>query len=296
MPHFLAATDFSEPAQIAVDRAVSLALLNPQATLTLMHVHASAGLEVVRQMLGANAAETERSLESDAKSQLSLLAAECQRLLGREVGTRFSQGTPHVEIANAAVLLGVDLLVMGERGRTPARSPFLGSTIDHVFRNANCSVLAVKERVSGPYERILVGVGSWRDSRAAAEAASILNPGAEIVLLHAFETPFVEKFRRAGATDNWINEYRFQSRHVAEDELDQLAAHLGEGVRTRRVVVEGSPAPALVDYGNSVGADLIVVGKHRKSVLGDLLFGNIAQRVATESRIDVLVAASPPGR
>src|SRR5690606_29797409 len=154
-----------------------------------------------------------------------------------------------------AARLAVDLLVMGEHGRTPARSPFLGSTIDHIFRKASCSVLAAKGSVSGPYDKILVGIGSWRDSRAAAAAASMLNPGAEIILLHAFEAPFVDKFRRAGATDNWINEYRFQSRHVAQDELDQLAAHLGEGVRTRRVVVEGSPAPALVDYGKSIGAD-----------------------------------------
>lgn len=294
MLHLLAATDFSEPAQIAVDRAVALAALDPEASLTLMHVHEMAGLEVVRRMLGSDAEEMERALATDAEGQLNSLAAECERRLDRKVSAQFSQGLPDTEIIDAATRLSVDLVVMGERGRTPARSPFLGGTIDRVFRKASCSVLVVKGHVSGPYERILVGIGSWLDSRAAAQIAAMLNPGAEIILLHAFEAPYVEKFRHAGATDNWINEYRFETRHIAEAELEQLATHLGEEVRTRLVVVEGSPAPALVDYGNSVGADLIVVGKHRKSVVGDLLFGNVAQRVAAESRIDVLVASSRP--
>jgi nucleotide-binding universal stress UspA family protein len=277
-----------------VDRAVALAALDPEVSLTLMHVHEVTGLGVIRQMLGADAEEMERTLASDAEGQLTSLVAECERLLERKVHARFSQGIPDTEILDAATRLAVDLVVMGERGRTPARSPFLGGTIDRVFRKANCSVLAAKAHVSGPYERILVGVGSWRDSRAVAQIAAMLNPGAEVILLHAFEAPFVEKFRHAGATDNWINQYRFESRHVAESELEKLATHLGEEVRTRRVAVEGSPAPALVDFGSSVGADLIVVGKHRKSVFGDLLFGNIARRVAAESRIDVLVASSQP--
>src|SRR5690606_38739726 len=107
-------------------------------------------------MLGTDAEEMERTLAIDAESQLNSLAAECERRLGRKVRAQFAQGTPDTEIADAAARLSVDLVIMGERGLTPARSPFLGGTTDRVFRRANCSVLAAKGGVSGPYERILV--------------------------------------------------------------------------------------------------------------------------------------------
>ena len=68
-----------------------------------------------------------------------------------------------------------------------------------------------------------------------------------------------------------------------------------EGIQARRIVVRGSPAATILEYGRSLAADLIVVGKRKRSVLGDLLFGDVARRVTIESTVDVLVAASLPG-
>ena len=66
------------------------------------------------------------------------------------------------------------------------------------------------------------------------------------------------------------------------------------GIQARRLVVRGSPAASILEYGHSLAADLIVVGKRKRSVLGGLLFGDVARQVTVESTADVLVAASLP--
>lgn len=290
----LAATDFSDSAGLAVDRAVSLASLHPEASLTLIHVQAAEGFEVVRQMFAAEIEKIEQALAADAAGRLNSLAARCEEILERKVETLLSRGRAESEIVEAAAKRPIDLIVMGERGR--ASSPFFGGTIERVLQRTDRSVLAVKQPVVGPYRRLLVGVSSGGGSPTAAELAFLLNPGSDIILLHAFEAPFEDKFRRAGAPESWVTGYRVQSERAAEQELADWGNRLeAEGIQARRIVVRGSPAATILEYGRSLAADLIVVGKRKRSVLGDLLFGDVARRVTVESTVDVLVAASLPG-
>ena len=288
----LAATDFSESAGLALDRAVSLASLHPEASLTLMHVQAAEGFEVVRQMFSAEVEKIEQALAADAAGRLQSLAVTCEEVLERKVDTLLSRGRAESEIV-AAAEGSVDLIVMGERGK--ASSPFLGGTIERVLQRTNCSVLAVKRPVAGPYRRLLVGVSSGGGPPTAAELAFLLNPGSDIILLHAFEAPFEDRFRRAGAAESWVTDYQVQSERAAEQEMERWGSRLeAAGIQARRLVVRGSPAASILEYGHSLAADLIVVGKRKRSVLGGLLFGDVARQVTVESTADVLVAASLP--
>ena len=289
----LAATDFSESAGLALDRAVSLASLHPDASLTLMHVQAAEGFEVVRQMFSAEVEKIEQALAADAAGRLQSLAVTCEEILERKVDTLLSRGRAESEIV-AAAEGSVDLIVMGEGGK--ASSPFLGGTIERVLQRTNCSVLAVKQPVAGPYRRLLVGVSSGGGPPTAAELAFLLNPGSDIILLHAFEAPFEDRFRRAGAAESWVTDYQVQSERAAEQEMERWGSRLeAAGIQARRLVVRGSPAASILEYGRSLAADLIVVGKRKRSVLGGLLFGDVARQVTVESTADVLVAASLPG-
>jgi nucleotide-binding universal stress UspA family protein len=295
MFHLLAATDFSTPAARALDRASALAALHHDASLTVMHVQPIEGLEVVRQMFAAEVEEAERGLLAAAESELAALSAKHGAALGRGVSTELSQGNPSAEIVGAASRLCADLIVMGDRGTSGGLGPFLGGTIERVLQATNRSVLAVKQPAAGPYRKVLVGVSSASECSVAAELAFALNPGAEIILFHAFEPLAVEKFRRAGADNAWLDEYRTQHRTVTQQDLERLAARLDEaGIRTRRIVAPGPPVPTIVEHSVSLAADLIVVGRNRRSILGDLLFGNVARHVTMEATVDVLVASSLP--
>jgi nucleotide-binding universal stress UspA family protein len=59
-------------------------------------------------------------------------------------------------------------------------------------------------------------------------------------------------------------------------------------------VAHGPPGATIIEYARSVGADLIVVGKRKRSMLGDLFSGDIVRQLIAESQADVLVAACLP--
>jgi nucleotide-binding universal stress UspA family protein len=53
-------------------------------------------------------------------------------------------GNPAMEIVEFAMNLGVDLIVAGTRGRSPARELYLGSVSSALTHRAPCSVLVVR--------------------------------------------------------------------------------------------------------------------------------------------------------
>jgi len=53
-------------------------------------------------------------------------------------------GNPAMEIVEFAMNLGVDLIVAGTRGRSPARELYLGSVSSALTHRAPCSVLIVR--------------------------------------------------------------------------------------------------------------------------------------------------------
>lgn len=63
--------------------------------------------------------------------------------------------------------------------------------------------------------------------------------------------------------------------------------------RTRRVTAHirvGVPARAILQTAADIGADLIVVGTHRRKGIEKLVLGSVAERVLHEARCPVLVA------
>ncbi|PLX78264.1 MAG: hypothetical protein C0616_15155 [Desulfuromonas sp.] len=74
---------------------------------------------------------------------------------------------------------------------------------------------------------------------------------------------------------------------TVEGEYDRLI----EGVK----VVEGQPAEQILLGAEKAGADLIIVGSHRHSAIGDALLGHTASKVTHRSKIPVLLAPIPDG-
>ncbi|MFC6718414.1 universal stress protein [Natrialbaceae archaeon GCM10025810] len=55
----------------------------------------------------------------------------------------------------------------------------------------------------------------------------------------------------------------------------------------------GVPQETIINYGEEIDADVIVVGSSEKSGLDSLLSGSVAQEVVSESRIPVLTVRGP---
>lgn len=88
--------------------------------------------------------------------------------------------------------------------------------------------------------------------------------------------------------------------HVAERDEQATTALLiaeterfGPGVRVTTAIRFGDPAPAIVEYAQSQGIDLIVVGTHGRTGVSRVLLGSVAERVVRSSPCPVLTV---PGR
>jgi len=89
---------------------------------------------------------TEASDDRVAKASGLILAKTLDVLA--EVESRVNDvvlvGNPAKEIVEFAMNLGVDLIVAGTRGRTPAKEIYLGSVSNALTHRAPCSVLIVR--------------------------------------------------------------------------------------------------------------------------------------------------------
>jgi len=63
----------------------------------------------------------------------------------------------------------------------------------------------------------------------------------------------------------------------------------GEDLVDDIFVIEGQPYTVIVEQARRIGADVIVMGSHRHSVVGEAMLGTTAQKVLHISEIPVLV-------
>jgi nucleotide-binding universal stress UspA family protein len=143
--HLLIASDGSELAVRAAQRG--LELLGRPERLTL--------LSVVSHMPTMDTSGAEGVMYSPETDQALLnveldhandeLAQTAHALHDIAVDKRVEIGDAATTICDVAAELGVDVIVVGSHGRKGISRLFLGSTSEHVVRNAPCPVLVVRE-------------------------------------------------------------------------------------------------------------------------------------------------------
>ncbi|WP_134739341.1 universal stress protein [Nocardioides sp. 503] len=180
------------------------------------------------------------------------------------------------------------LLVVGSRGHGPLRTVLLGSVSVGLAREAACPVVVVRPHHAGVVRRgVLVGDDGTADSRPVLEHAyrHAATHGLPLTVLHSVWDPLAGTDAVRGA--------EIDSGADSEDARVRLAesvAGFGEmhpDVHVRLVVARGMPAPALLEVADLM--DLVVVGRHDRSRMGDLLLGSVAATVVEHASCPVAV-------
>ena len=137
----LAAVDFSEHSDHALDAAIALAKTFG-AELDVIHAFDLP----IPLMTPYEVAVPDSYLNEARSAAAQKLAAAAERVAGEGI-----QGKSHLRevpaapaIAEAAEEIGADLIVMGTRGHTGLKHIVLGSVAERTLRIAPCSVLTVK--------------------------------------------------------------------------------------------------------------------------------------------------------
>jgi len=284
------ATDFSENAEAAVTRAAQLALEH-DAHLILLHALGEPAIEVARLMYGAGRSPLQETLRHSAEEQARAVVESLDARLQERTTVRIVSGRPFAAILEALKEQAADVLVMGAHGEHSHLTFWLGSTTERVLHKAPCPTLAVKRKASAAYRRLLVPVDLSPNSVPAVELALRFSPEAEITAVHAYHVPFESKLRLSGATADTIDGYREQVRSEARQGLNKLLEQVpGAEGRVKTALVFGDAVPVILEQEKLLEADLIVLGRQGRSMLGETLLGRVTRRALADSSADVLVS------
>lgn len=121
--------------------------------------------------------------------------------------------------------------------------------------------------------------------RGVALAAQL---GARVVLLHVTELPRGVSPGSPVAVGDRVQAVEEYLQVDSRLRLQALAARFGGAVSAVEVRV-GAVVPTLLAAAEELGADLLVLGTHGRSGLARVVLGSVAESVARESRVPVLM-------
>jgi nucleotide-binding universal stress UspA family protein len=281
MKRILVATDFSEHAQRAVAWGAALAK-RFGAELELI-----TSVFVVPLAAGPHSygipPDYLRNVREQADKHLDEVAARYKRD-GIAVQCTVLHEDPSSGVCARAAETNADLIVLGTRGRSGLAHVLLGSVAERTARLAKCPVLAV--HAGSPPPRALRTLLVPMDFSPAAHAAvalarTLLEPGGELVLLHA-----IAPVLAAGAPERPLEDPRAEQ--SARAEYQKLRSSLA-GVNTRLVLRYGAADVSVVDAAAEVAADAIVMGTRGRSGIAHVLLGSVAERVLRAASAPVFV-------
>jgi nucleotide-binding universal stress UspA family protein len=292
-PVILAATDFSETAEAALDWAAELARLQG-ARLELIH---AVTLPPVMSGFVAPGPLFDEEVRAAALARLNETAVRL-RQTHAEVATHLAIGTPSQVILHRAGELSALAIVMGTRGLTGLRHLLLGSTTERVMHRAPCPVLTVHPGDRGrhrPIRSILVPTDFSEDAELAINAAhrllAPLEQDARLVLLHAFNLPIeYTAYGPIPTSIDYLKDRGLESERLLEEMRERL---LREGLAVETVAREGDPAEVIAAEAEARGVDLIAMGTHGGSALRHLLIGSTADRVLQHAACPVMTVRRP---
>lgn len=284
--HIHAATDLSEPAGQAVERAALLAKAQ-EAQLELIHIVSEPALESLRSLFRKTPEMPER------------LVADVRQLLEEQVtnlADRFEiTATSRVVVGQVldevlATCATTDLLVVGAHGLNWVRDAILGTTAERLLGKCQGPILVVKRPPASAYRNVLVAVDLSVCSENALHAAIQLAPHAHITVAHAFEVPLEGQLRRAGVTETVIENLRNQEKQKTIETIREMIYRAGDPSQHIDFVVEhGHALRMILAKEEALDADLIVVCKRARPVVEAWLLGSVTRHVLSDANCDVLV-------
>lgn len=263
----LVATDFSEGAKAAVQRAQALAMLH-DARLTLVHV--------VPEGCGDDLCRI-------AEDGLARIAAE---LGPAAVETEVASGSVGSAITEAAERLGADLIVVGAHGEHRIKDLFVGSTAVTVADGGTIPVLLVKRAGTEHYDVVVSAVDLSERSEATVSRAMALAPGGRHLMVHVAAVVGENLLRLSGASAEDLD----QLRHSQAEQVVPRVQALAEALHPMRTIVEpGRPEQRVPEIAHELNADLIAVGAKRLTGLRHALLGSVARHTIRHAPCDVLI-------
>ncbi len=286
------ATDFSETASLALDRAIEFAIRH-ESEIALVHVMQPdipplAAPEMI--VIPPNYEEMLREACTEGLTK----AAQRARERGVRVSQYLEQGRAAKRITACADGLAADLIIIGTRGNTGFKRLLLGSVAEEVVRIADQPVLTVHPGDDRPIEPVRKLLFPTDFSPAADQALAVANlilsgsENAEIVLVHTYQIAStvvpLGGFGK-GASRLFVANAHQLAQQATEPSVEALRS---KGFRVEVVIARGDPAAIVTELAAERDVDVIVMGTRGHSKLRQILLGSTAERIVEHAPCPVL--------
>ena len=202
-------------------------------------------------------------------------------------------GNVLVEILAAAD--HADVLVLGAHGVRPVRDLLIGTTAERLLRRSRRPMLVTRQEARTSYRRVLVPVDFSTHSIAALRFAHQLAPNADLLVFHAYASPHESKLQETNVSEQLLKQFHIDYRGQALSNMENLRDKTAIPVARTAFSVECGDAKTVVAAkGADYGADLIVLGKHGRSFVDELLLGGVTRHTVARARCDVAVVPDWP--
>jgi nucleotide-binding universal stress UspA family protein len=278
MKKILVPTDFSKPAQIAVDLAGDIARKS-NSELILLHVveEASGGSFNIEGQISSVSEDWEDKiftmrLIERGKKQLAKLAAD-SKLAGVKVSQELRLGTPFHGMRTIITDHKVDLVVMGMAGHSKVEEMIIGSNTEKVVRHSNCPVLTVQKKpVRNEFKNIVYATSMSKEeeifSRIIRKTQQLYDSTVHLVRIN---TPS-----------------NFQRDIIVKKYMQEFAKKLQLKNYTINVFNDLTEEEGIVYFADSINADMIAMATHGRTGFAHVLAGSIAEDVVSHSKRPVL--------
>ncbi len=273
MKTILVPTDFSEPANNALDVAIQLSKkLNGR--VILLNI-----IEPIKSYVAATDgmyidASVEQKyidyLKENAQSQMKVLLKEHTDV---QIDTQVSLGTIFTAIQEQIKNEGVDLIIMGTMGVSGLDEVLIGSNTEKVVRMAQCPVLAVKDKIDfDKIQRFLFATNLNKEQLPILEKVVALKNtlGMELHLLYVnvpndfYTNREVEKKKEKFIKAAQLEDYTFHFYNALNEEN------------------------GIIYFAEDNHMDMIAVATHQRTGLAHLISGSIAEDVVNHAQRPVL--------
>src|SRR5574337_22766 len=255
MKTIIAATDFSDEARYAAERAAIIAE-EQRAHLRLLHVMSRSALNDVRKLF-RTPTDAEAKLIDDAERMLREIAEEIKPKAGLAGSIDVKIGQALAEILSATE--SADLLVLGAHGENSLHDLILGTTAERLLSTCKRPMLVAKRPPKTRYQRLLVPVDFSPYSASAVTMANRIAPNARMTILHVLSVPFEGRLRIVGASEEDIRQYREEEQRVVERKISELIreSHV-DSERVSSAVEGGDPSPVILTKAEERLSDVFV--------------------------------------
>lgn len=277
MKKILVPTDFSKPAQIAIDVAADIAK-KANSQLILLHVIEEASgtsFNITGEVDVSSGWEdkmfTMKMIERSKKQMAK--AIEGLKDAGIRVKQELRVGTAFHGMRDIITEQKVDLVVMGTAGHAKLEEMIIGTNTEKVVRHSKCPVLTVhKKPLTTDFRNIVYATSMSKDeevfSRIVRNTQQLYGSTVHLVRIN---TP--GNFQRDAVVKRYMQDFakKLQLKNFTINIFNDLTEEEG-----------------IIYFADSIDADLIAMATHGRTGFAHVLAGSIAEDVVSHSKRPVL--------